>query len=426
MNSYVKTAMMAFCLVLGGCGLTNPYEKWLDEGVKGEDRLLPSGFKAVLCDVGTWKVDCEGTDVYFQFGKDWSVNSDSELEKLATNSTYNIMSESADALRLMILGAGHLSYLLEDADEAYTVKEYSSASFTATGKDSGRVLTFEPAPEDALAKIAAEKEALLVTLRACQEFIAAGYKTAAVHNSDGDFVCRFAINQQEGHIKFDVIADGVLTHNNVDVAVDEDGNLDFKTSITLDGKNPTGIVLTNGDVAFKGVSDMNIVSNAESRHYFLADGYPIHAISFRYGRGDAVQYIIDEITPHDEWGDIEFNERETRPLVFCPDNDKERYWYTFFDSFKEEDGANVSSEYNDIIYMSKSDGYMPYGGWEDENGKEINNAPEILNTLPKFMNGYFHKDGLIMVHDYGVEDDENHSYLWLISPTTDFWVKARD
>ena len=73
--------------------------------------------------------------------------------------------------------------------------------------------------------------------------------------------------------------------------------------------------------------------------------------------------------------------------------------------------------------MSKSDGYMPFGGWDDGNGGEFDNAAEIMSTLPRFMNGYFHKDGLILVHDF---DDEGYSYIWVLSPTTDFWLRARD
>ena len=378
MSNYVKIAISALCLILSGCGLTNPYEKWLTDD-QDPDRLRPSELKAVLCDVGTWVVDYDGTDVYFQFGTDWSLTSDSDIPQVATNSTYNLMSISAQEISLTLVGAGHFSYIESGADETYIVKEFSSSSISAVGKSSGKALTFVPGDENALAAIAATKEALLVTVELCNSFVSSGFKTAAVHNADGEFICRFAINPEPRTFQFDVIADGELSHTTVGVEANEDGGLDFASSITLDGKEVSGL-------------------------------------------GDAVQYVFNEITPHDEWGDIEFNERETRPLVFCPDNDKERYWYTFFDSFKEEEGAKVSSQYNDIIFMSKSDGYMPFGCWEDDKG-EIDNAPEILNTMPRFMNGYFHKDGLILVHDY---DDEGYSYMWIISPTTDYWVRARN
>ena len=82
----------------------------------------------------------------------------------------------------------------------------------------------------------------------------------------------------------------------------------------------------------------------------------------------------------------------------------------------------IDNLFNDIIFMSKSDGYMPFGGWDDGNGGEFDNAAEIMNTLPRFMNGYFHKDGLILVHD----EDADFSYIWVMSPTTDFWFRARD
>ena len=81
MSNYVKIAISALCLILSGCGLTNPYEKWLTDD-QDPDRLRPSELKAVLCDVGTWVVDYDGTDVYFQFGTDWSLTSDSDIPQV--------------------------------------------------------------------------------------------------------------------------------------------------------------------------------------------------------------------------------------------------------------------------------------------------------------------------------------------------------
>lgn len=422
MSNYVKIATMALCLMLSGCGLTNPYEKWLTDD-QDPDRLRPSELKAVLCDVGTWVVDYDGTDVYFQFGTDWSLTSDSDIPQVATNSTYNLMSISSREISLTLVGAGHFSYIEGNADETYIVKEFSASSIGAVGKTSGKVLTFVPGDGDALAAIAASKEALLVTVEICNSFVSAGFKTAAVHNADGDFVCHFSINPEPRTMQFDMIADGELTHATVGVEANADESLDFVSPITIDGKEVSGLVSTSNGVAFKGGDGLKVKSNGDSRIFFLGGDYYTHILNLRDGRGDAVEYVCKEITPHDEWGDIEFNERETRPLVFCPDDAKDHYWYTFFDSFPEEEGPKVSAQYNDIIFIPKSDGYMPFGGWEDDKGEEINNAPEILSTMPRFMNGYFHKDGLILVHDY---DDEGFSYMWFISPTTDYWVKARD
>ena len=260
-----------------------------------------------------------------------------------------------------------------------------------------------------------------VTVDLCKNFVSAGFETAVAHNADGDYACHFSINPELCTIQFDVIVDGELSHTTVGVEANEDGSLDFVSSITVAGKEVSGLVSTGNGVAFKGGDGLKVKSNGDSRNFFLGGDYYTHAISLRYGHGDAVQYVYDEITPHDEWGGIELNERMTRPLVFCPDNDKEHYWYTFFDSFKEEDGAKVSDQYNDIIFMSRSEGYMPFGGWEDGNGGEFDNAAEILSAMPRFMNGYFHEDGLILVHDY---EDGGYSNMWLISPTTDFWIRA--
>ena len=156
MSNYVKIAISALCLILSGCGLTNPYEKWLTDD-QDPDRLRPSELKAVLCDVGTWVVDYDGTDVYFQFGTDWSLTSDSDIPQVATNSTYNLMSISPKEISLTLAGAGHFSYIESGADETYIVKEFSSSSISAVGKSSGKALTFVPGDEGALAAIAATK-----------------------------------------------------------------------------------------------------------------------------------------------------------------------------------------------------------------------------------------------------------------------------
>jgi len=410
---------MALCLVLSSCGLTNPYEKWLKD--ENPDRLLPSELKALLCNVGTWVVDYDGTDVFFQFSTDWSLTSDSEIPQVATNSTFNLMSLSAKEISLTLVGAGHLSYIEKTADETYIVTSFSSSAITATGKNSGKQLSFVPGDEDVLAELAASKEALLVTVEACNAFVSAGFKTAAVHNADGDFVCRFSINPEPRTIQFDVIADGELTHTSVTVAADEDSNLDFESSITLDGITVTGLSSTGNGVAFKGGNGLKVTSNGATRNYFLGGDYKTHAFSLRHGRGDAAAYLYDELESHDEWGDIELNEREKRPIVFCPDNDKEKYWYTFFDIIEEEKGVKVSAQYNDIIFIPKTAGYMPFGGWEDGKGGEYDNAAEILNTLPRLMNGLFHADGLALVRDF---DAEGCSNIWVLSPTTDFWLRT--
>ena len=64
--------------------------------------------------------------------------------------------------------------------------------------------------------------------------------------------------------------------------------------------------------------------------------------------------------------------------------------------------------------MQKADGYMPFDDW----GVDI--SDEVEKDFPKFFKGYFDKDGLILV--YLPEGEE--SYLWLLSPTTDFWIKS--
>lgn len=416
MKCYIKIALTAvICLTLGGCGLTNPYEKWLDECQENPDRIRPSEVKSVLCTVGTWKTDYEGTDVYFQFSRDGSVSSDSEIQKLATHSTFNVMSVSSKVVSLTIIGGGHLAYVDSNAEETYFVDEYSETSITVKGKEGGETLVLVPAPSEEFEAINASKEALLATMAAANMFAEAGYGTSSVSDENG-FVCRFAISPEKCSIRFDIIEGGKLSHKTNSIAVDDAGNLKLGAPLTIGESTITGLALKGSNVKLEGAEELKVARNNVSRAYFLSGDYETHKINFIDGVGDAVKYVVDEIMPHDEWEFIEFNERETRPLVFCPreGHEKDRYWYVFFDSFSEENGPVVSSEFNDIIYMQESEGTMPFGDW----GFDI--SKDVEKDYPKFLKGYYDKDGLILV--YLPEGEE--SYLWLLSPTTDYWVKA--
>ncbi len=416
MNCYIKIALTAaFCLTLGGCGLTNPYEKWLDECQENPDRIRPSEVKSILCTVGTWKTDYEGTDVYFQFSSDGSVSSDSEIQKLATNSTFNVMSVSSKVVSLTIIGGGHLTYVDSNAEETYFVEELSSTSITVKGKEGGETLVLVPAPSEEFEAINASKEALLATMAAANMFAEAGYGTSSVSDGDG-FVCRFAIFPEKCSIRFDIIEDGKLSHQTISISVDEAGNLQLGSPLTIGENTITGLELKGANVKMEGAEELKVARNNVSRANFLSGDYKTHKINLIDGVGDAVKYVVDEFMPHDEWEFIEFNERETRPLVFCPreGHEKDHYWYVFYDSFNEDNGPVVSSEFNDIIYMQKSQGTMPFDDW----GVDI--SDEVEKDFPKFFKGYFDKDGLILV--YLPEGEE--SYLWLLSPTTDFWIKS--
>ena len=59
--------------------MVNPYEKWEDEGLHAEDRLLPSLLKETLCSEEWWKATYDGKDLYFNFEEEGMAVSSSSL-----------------------------------------------------------------------------------------------------------------------------------------------------------------------------------------------------------------------------------------------------------------------------------------------------------------------------------------------------------
>ena len=351
MNNYIKIATMSLCLTLAGCGLTNPYEKWLDAYPENPDRLLPSKLKEVLCEEGKiWKADCNGTDVYFTFNKDWSVDSDSEAIQLATSGVFSLVSKGDDAIALTIEGAGHLPYFIDDADETYYVTEYSSTSIKATGKTLGTALTFVPASAAELKAMQDEKEPILFKLKVFKRFIDAECGSAILRNSVGKFLARVSVDPKTSSAKFDIMDNRELTHVAVSVDASEatgDRRLTFVTPVTVLGEEVNGLQLDESlsSIELLGTSAFRVTNSSEARRYWLSGDYETYHLNVFNGKGDAEQSIIDELLPHDEWNGIEFNDRETRPVIYCPrHNDDGHYWYVYFDSFKNG-GAKVSSDY---------------------------------------------------------------------------------
>lgn len=67
MKNIAKTLMMSFCAVLAGCGMTDPWEEWSDEGQFPEDRMVPSEVKAALCAADGWKMTYNNVNFYYAF-----------------------------------------------------------------------------------------------------------------------------------------------------------------------------------------------------------------------------------------------------------------------------------------------------------------------------------------------------------------------
>lgn len=62
----IRYTLLASCLfALCGCGTTDVWKDWEDQGTMNEEtRLRPSEVKKLLCAADGWKLSYEGVDFY--------------------------------------------------------------------------------------------------------------------------------------------------------------------------------------------------------------------------------------------------------------------------------------------------------------------------------------------------------------------------
>ena len=71
----IRYTLLASCLfALCGCGTTDVWKDWEDQGTMNEEtRLRPSEVKKLLCAADGWKLSYEGVDFYLQFDENGNV-----------------------------------------------------------------------------------------------------------------------------------------------------------------------------------------------------------------------------------------------------------------------------------------------------------------------------------------------------------------
>lgn len=390
--------LFVLCLGLYSCGMTDVWEDWDGQGVMSEDRLKPSELKKVLLAADGWKMTYEGVTLYYEFDGEGTVisNTDETILKDKVESSYTLGFKGEKTLLINIEDLGALRYL-SDGQKTFYITAFNEQTITATGKGGTPTMTLTRATA---AEIKANDDKKSVEL-----FMK---DNGVIRDTNDKFLAHYAISGEPGYkkIKISVLENRVLKHYDQDLTVnisDEDATLIFD-AITMHGKTISQISFNIDSKAMTIGSGLKVAINKNAVDYFTGSSYETHKLNGHKNIGDAKEELWQEL----KWGaigDLEINNRDERPLVFCP-GPENAIWYIFFD-------ANLkTTDEIDRIYFNRTAGRMPFGG--------DNRVAELEGKVGEFLNAWFHTDGLYMIR----ETSGNDSNLYFISPTTDNWIKA--
>lgn len=166
MKNIAKTLMMSACLALAGCGLSDPWEDWADEGQLPADRMMPSEVKETLCSAEGWKMTYQGVDFYYSFAEDGTATCSSNMFLEPEYAAYHFNWDDHSSVFLTVEGGGHLSSLAENGiGDTFVITSYSAQQLVCHGETSEEPeLTFTSVSSDDMANMEAEKNSLRNTL----------------------------------------------------------------------------------------------------------------------------------------------------------------------------------------------------------------------------------------------------------------------
>lgn len=409
--------MTAFVLALSGCGLSDPWETWEDEGIQPADRLLPSELKETLCSAAWWKFSYEDEDFYFQFTEDGTVESNSTILRDGTSTTYYLNWDEPYAIELTIVGGGHLGYLSSGKEETFIVTSFDDAEIICTGNDTGTEITFVSATGSDYNALNVWKAEESKRLEVAQGIIDAGMASGAVWAS-GQFVAHYHIdlsNYKSYFVRFDILENNELSHVEIPASLGLDGTVTLSSAVSVAGQTISVIALDTQDKTVSvGSALAAAVSNSGAWFTGKVSGYGTYEIYRNGGKGAASKAIWDEIASAADynWGTIEVSDRSGRPFFFCPDgNQTDGQWYVGVYSV---DSPYVSATELDRVYLTgglRSE--MPWGG----DGKWQN---WIMENHSLMFGTYMSGDGIIIVKD----GDSGPRKIWLLSPVNENRIMA--
>lgn len=403
-------AVLAVCLAFHGCGMTDVWKEWEDQGNMSEDRLLPSEVKSVLCSVGTWKMTYEGTDFYFQFTEDGSVTSDSDETILQSGieTDYYLDYDGEDIVLLTIDGGGLMAYLDENSEETLAITSYSTTQIVATGQDNGVEMILTPTTTTEIEEANEDKRLAIIAYNKAQslELLKTTLSNGIFRNSSTEsFVAHYQISCDDSDnwsVKISYIEDNAVTHTEYAMTLDTSGDESAVLSIT-DGADANGSTVNaiyygydSGDVSTDNAS-LTIDLNKSSD---MADMYT----------NSWTTHIVDRDNIYSDFADlqtqVEFDDRSPRNIIVCPGSINDNYWHYV--------GFTVSASSDDTtgcMYLENTAINYILGNYGDDAG-----LVRSIANYAAFLEFCFSEDGL-----WWYEDSD--SYMYVISPNSSEWFR---
>lgn len=409
----MKNNKVLFILVSGifisGCGLSDPWEKWADEGTLPEDRMLPSDVLATLCSVEWWKFEYSEETFYFQFYDDGTAITNSTIHRDELTTSFWLDWDDAYSVELNISGGGHLQYLSSGGETAFLISAYSTSSITSTGVETAASFVFVPTDSEEVEDMAEDKAEEVAKVEAVQRIIDAGFDHGAVFCSDdllAHYYMNIAVEEEENYtIRFDILKDGEVAHTTIAISVDINSTVTFTESVTIGDYEVTGMSYSDYAMTLTGSTGYTVAENTTYASWYIGSSYSTYILS------DGCEAIMDEFQNYkDYWGQIEFSDRDGRPIFYgSPNWDAHATWYV---GVYSNNTPTTDSTQQDIAYFTG--GYymeMPYGGYES-------NMDDVATFYDSLLSFYFNTDGVI------VAKHPSSEILWLLSPTGTSWIKG--
>lgn len=406
--------MMVSALAFAACGLADPWKTWENEGELPSDRLLPSGLKETLCLADWWKFSYADEDFYFQFIDDGTVESNSTILRDAVSTTYYIDWDEPYAVKLTIVGGGHLGYLPSGEEEMFVVTSFDDAEIIASGSETGAEFRLVPATSSEVKAMMAEKADAVVKIEAAQRIVEAGMACGAIYDN-GTLVGHYALDLSaygSYSVRFDILSGRVLTHSSVGVTVDLGSTVALDSPVSVAGKSISSIAVNVQDRTVSlGNSLVPVVSDAGS--WYLGSSYSTYIVkrNSEDSRCDACDAIAAELNAnYDFYSEVELSDRTDRPFFTIPNSWDDNRGYVALYSLNT---PYVSETEKDRVYFSGGTRQeMPYGG---DTSRWV---PWTLENYSALIGTYYNNDGVIIIKE------PEASIIWLLSPVDGSWFKA--
>ncbi|MCM1198220.1 MAG: hypothetical protein NC308_04965, partial [Clostridium sp.] len=211
-------------------------------------------------------------------------------------------------------------------------------------------------------------------------------------------------------VRFDILEDGVLSHQTVAASLSLDGTLSLSSAVTVDSKAVSSIVF---DVDSKSVSAGNSFTAAVSNSGAWYIGSDYRTYVFRSQSDDSRCKACDAIANEFDaqkslYSSIELSDRTYRPFFTIPSNwDDGRGYVAIYSNIAPYVDEN---EKDRVYFAGGSRQEMPFGGDSKWISWTLENYPVLVGT-------YYNDEGIVVVRD-------GENLIYFLSPVDGNWFVA--